>query len=65
MGDRFRVWFGLGFQIFLEITSQGMTYHIQKYRVVLFGAWWYWFSIGQYWLVLGGTGSVEGGTRLV
>ena len=36
-----------------------MTYHIQKYRVVLFGAWWYWFSIGQYWLVLGGTGSVS------
>ena len=23
------------------------------------GMWWYWVSIGQYWLVLGGTGSVE------
>ena len=61
---RFRVWFGLGFQIFLEITCQGMIYHIQKYRAVLFGTWWYWVSIGRYWLVLGGTGSVEGGTRL-
>ena len=20
------------------------------------GTWWKWFSIGQYWLVLGGTG---------
>ena len=57
---QFRVWFGLGFQIFLEITSQGMTYHIQKYRVVLFGTWWNWVSIGQYWLVLGGTGSLKG-----
>ena len=24
---------------------------------------WYWVSIGRYCLVLGGTGSVEGGTR--
>ena len=24
--------------------------------------WWYWVSIGQHWLVLGGTGSVCGGT---
>ena len=26
----FRVWFGLGFQIFLKITCIGMTYHVQK-----------------------------------
>ena len=25
-----RVWFGLGFQIYLEITCLGMIYHIQK-----------------------------------
>ena len=25
-----RVWFGFGFQIFLEITYLGMIYHIQK-----------------------------------
>ena len=24
--------------------------------------WWYWASRRQYWLVLGGTGSVWGGT---
>ena len=55
---RFRVWFGLGLQIFLETTCQAMIYHIQKYRAVLFGTWCYWVSIGQYWLVLSGTGSV-------
>ena len=26
------------------------------------GTWWYWVSIGRSWLVLGGTGSVHGGT---
>ena len=26
----FRVWFGLGFQVFLEITSPGMIYQIEK-----------------------------------
>ena len=26
----FKVWFGLGFQIFLEITCLGMIYHFQK-----------------------------------
>ena len=29
-----------------------------QYRPVLAGIWWYWFSMGQYWLVLGDTGSV-------
>ena len=32
---------------------------------VLVGTWWYWVSIGRYWLVLGGTGSVEGSNRSV
>ena len=27
-------------------------------RPVLAGIWWYWVSMGQYWLVLGDTGSV-------
>ena len=39
--------------------------HRQQNRAVLVGIWWNWVSIGRYWLVLGGTGSVEGGTRLV
>ena len=29
-----------------------------QYRAVLAGIWWYWVSVGQYWLVLGDTGSV-------
>ena len=32
-----------------------------QYKAVLVGTWWYWVSIGRYWLVLDGTGSVEGG----
>jgi len=28
---------------------------------VLFGTWWYWVSVGRYWLVLGGNGSTQGG----
>ena len=30
-----------------------------QYRAVLASIWWYWVSIGQYWLVLGDTGSVQ------
>ena len=30
--------------------------------MVLVGTWWYWVSGRRYWLVLGGTGSVGGGT---
>ena len=29
-----------------------------RYRALLVGTWWYWVSIGRYWLILGGTGSV-------
>ena len=29
-----------------------------QYRGVLVDTWWYWVSIGRYWLTLGGTGSV-------
>ena len=29
-----------------------------QYGAVLVGTWWYWVSMGRYWLVLGGTGSV-------
>ena len=29
-----------------------------QYRAVLAGIRWYWVSMGQYWLVLGDTGSV-------
>ena len=36
-----------------------------QYRAVLVDTLWYWVSIGRYWLVLGGTGSVEDGTRSV
>ena len=33
-----------------------------QYGAVLVGTWWYWGSIGRYWLVCGGNGSVWGGT---
>ena len=36
----------------------------QQYRLVLVDACWYQVSMEWYWLVLGGTGSVEGGTGL-
>ena len=35
---------------------------IGQYGAVLVGTWWYWGSIGRYWLVCGGNGSVWGGT---
>ena len=31
-------------------------------RLVLVDTWWYWVSMKRYWLVLGGTGSVDGGS---
>ena len=34
----------------------------QQHRLVLVDTWWYPVSIEWYWLVLGGSGSVEGGT---
>ena len=34
----------------------------QLYRLVLVDTWWYRVSVEWYWLVLGGTMSVEGGT---
>ena len=33
-----------------------------QYGAVLVGTWWYWGSIGRYWLVCGGNGSVWGST---
>ena len=33
-----------------------------QYRAVLVGSWWFWVSIGWYWLIYDGTGSVEGRT---
>ena len=32
---------------------------LDQYMAILFGTWWYWVSIGRYWSVLGGTGSVQ------
>ena len=31
-----------------------------QYRAVLVGAWWYWVSRRQYWLINDGTGSAWG-----
>ena len=36
-----------------------------KLPLVMVDTGWCWVSIGRYWLVLGGSGSVEGGTRSV
>ena len=33
----------------------------EELEAVPVGAWWDWFSIGRYWLIYDGTGSVEGG----
>ena len=30
-----------------------------QYGAVLAGTWWCWVSIGWYWLIYDGTGSVE------
>ena len=35
---------------------------LSQYRPVLAAIWWYWVSMGLYWLVLGDTGSVQLGT---
>ena len=35
---------------------------LDQYRAVMVDTWWYWVSIGQDWLILGGTRLVEGGT---
>ena len=32
----------------------------QQYRLILVDTWWYWVCKRRYWLILGGTGSVEG-----
>ena len=32
-----------------------------QYGALLAVTWWYFISMGRYWLVLGGTGSVWGG----
>ena len=33
-----------------------------RYRTELVGTWDYWVSVGRYWLVLGCTGSEQGGS---
>ena len=33
-----------------------------KFGPILFGTWWYWVSLGRYFLVLGDTGPVGGST---
>ena len=33
-----------------------------QYGALLAVTWWYFISMGRYWLVLGGTGSVWGST---
>ena len=33
-----------------------------QFRALLVGTWRYWISVGRYWLVHCGTGSVQGGT---
>ena len=34
----------------------------KQYRLVLVDTWWYWVTMGRYWLVHGGSGSVWGCT---
>ena len=33
----------------------------ELYKVIQVGTWSYWVSIGRYWLILGGNGTVQGG----
>ena len=57
-----------GWTMKLFFTGRGGAEYLVvlgQYGALLLGTWWYWVSIGRYCLVLGGTGSVEGGTRLV
>ena len=45
---------GGGFGWYLVVLGQ--------FRAVVVDTWWYWISMGQYLLILGGTRSVEGRT---
>ena len=32
---------------------------MERNRLVLVDTWWYWVSMGRYWLIYEGTGTVE------
>ena len=42
----------------LSVLLQVVKVIMGQYGAVLAGTWWYLVSVGCYWLVLGGTGSV-------
>ena len=35
---------------------------LSQFRAVPAGSWWYWVSMGRFWLIFDGTGLVQGGT---
>ena len=49
---------------YLVILGGTVRYFVvlDQYGAVLVGTWWQWVSIGWYWLVYDGTGSVEADT---
>ena len=53
------------YQLWTKCTVRDSSNESQKEKLeaVPVCTWWEWVSIGRYWLVLGGTGSVKGGTR--
>ena len=48
-----------------EISSHPHLLILVKYRVLLVGTYWYWISVGCYWLVVGQPLYIEKGGDLV
>ena len=44
------------------LVGSALRCEMINHQMITVGTSWHWVSMGRYWLVLGGTGSVEGGT---
>ena len=44
----------------IYIVGSTLRYEMMNYKAIPVGIWWYWVSVWLYWLVFGGTGSIEG-----
>ena len=44
------------------LVGSALPYEMINHQMLTVGTSWYWVSMGRYWFVLGGNGSVEGST---
>ena len=51
-------WGGIGQYLVALGQCRAVLVILGQYGAVLAGTWWYLVSVGCYWLVLGGTGSL-------